>query len=380
MFKRLLDKGLPPVVVRVLAFICTEQYGWVKWGDANSYTMRISNGTRQGAILSPLFWAVYSDPMLKRLRSLRLGAHVAGLFMGAFCYADDVLLIAPTRNAMQRMLLELESFATESNITFSTDINPNKSKSKCIFVCGSKRNLEKPAPLTLCGKILPYVRQADHLGNVLTEMGNMEQDASVKRASFIRSSSEIREMFKHAAPQEVIKALKIYCTSFYGSSLWDLNSVKARQMYSAWDYSVKLVWNCPPWTRTYFVQHLLCCGFTSASVDIKSRFVTFYQSLRSSASYEVQVMARFLGKDIQSTTGRNLRHIEEASGLNPRNTSSKKIREALVMSELVEVPPEDKWRLQYICKLLHQRGQAEVLGMEQEGELINELIASLVKN
>ena len=150
MFKRLLDKGLPPVVVRVLAFIYTEQYGWVKWGDANSDTMRISNGTRQGAILSPLFWAVYSDPMLKRLRSLRLGAHVAGLFMGAFCYADDVLLIAPTRNAMQRMLLELESFATESNITFSTDINPNKSKSKCIFVCGSKHNLEKPVPLTLC--------------------------------------------------------------------------------------------------------------------------------------------------------------------------------------------------------------------------------------
>ena len=183
------------------------------------------------------------------------------------------------------MLLELESFAIESNITFSTDINPSKSKSKCIFVCESNRNLEKPAPLTLCGKILPYVRQADHLGNVLTEMGNMEQDASVKRATFIRSSSEIRETFKNAAPQEIIKALKIYCTSFYGSSLWDLNSVKARQMYSAWDYSVKLVWNCPRWTRTYFVQQLLCCGFPSARVDIQSRFVIFTR-----ASNQVPVM------------------------------------------------------------------------------------------
>ena len=173
------------------------------------------------------------------------------------------------------------------------------------------------------------MRQADHLGNVLTEMGNMEQDASVKRASFIRSSSEIREMFKHAAPQEVIKALKIYCTSFYGSSLWDLNSVKARQMYSAWDYSVKLVWNCPPWTRTYFVQQLLCCGFTSARVDIQRRFVTFYQSLKSSASYEVQVMARFLGEDIQSMTSLNLRHIEVSAGHNPWNPSRRKIKNAL---------------------------------------------------
>ena len=91
-------------------------------------------------------------------------------------------------------------------------------------------------------------------------------------------------------------------------------------------------------------------------------------------------MARFLGKDIQSTTGRNLRHIEEATCLNPWNTGYRKIREALIMSELTEVPPEDKWRLPYLCKLLNQRREAEVLGMEQVEEVINELISSLVKN
>ena len=87
--------------------------------------MTIANGTRQGAILSPVFWAIYADPMLGRLRRLGLGAHVAGCFMGAVCYADDVLLIAPTRNSMQRMLLELEEFASENNITFSTDPIPS---------------------------------------------------------------------------------------------------------------------------------------------------------------------------------------------------------------------------------------------------------------
>ena len=96
--------------------------------------MTISNGTRQGAILSPFIWAVYADPLLKRLRSLGLGANVFGKFMGAVCFADDLLLIAPTRSAMQRMLLEMESFAQEFNITFSTDPSPAKSKSKCIYV------------------------------------------------------------------------------------------------------------------------------------------------------------------------------------------------------------------------------------------------------
>ena len=154
--------------------IYMEQYGWVKWGDSKSSQMKISNGTRQGAILSPIFWAVYAYPFIKRLRNLGLGAHVAGLFMGAVCYADDVLLIAPTRAAMQRMLYELQVFAGESNISFSTDPIPAKSKTKCIYVVGNKHNLSKPAPLELCGRVLPYVTQADHLGNTLTDKGDME--------------------------------------------------------------------------------------------------------------------------------------------------------------------------------------------------------------
>ena len=277
LFRRLLDKGLPAVVVRVLVFIYMEQYAWVRWGEAKSSIMTISNGTRQGAILSPIFWAVYSDPMLQRLRELGLGAHVAGLYMGAVCYADDLLLIAPTRSAMQRMLVEIEDFAAEYNITFSTDPVPSKSKTKCLFIVGNRRHLRKPASLVLCGRELPYVRQAEHLGNMLTEEGTMEQDTVMKRARFIQSSVEIRTLFSFAAPAEVLHALKVYSSSFYGSCLWDLGGMKAKQVYSAWNTTVKLVWYCPPWTRTFFLQQLLSCGQTSAKVDILTRYVNFFQ-------------------------------------------------------------------------------------------------------
>ena len=59
---------------------------------------------------------------------------MAGLFVGAVRYADDVFLIAPTRSAMQRMLLKVENFAADSNVVFSTDPVPSKSKSKCIYI------------------------------------------------------------------------------------------------------------------------------------------------------------------------------------------------------------------------------------------------------
>ena len=76
------------------------------------------------------------------------------------------------------------------------------------------------------------MKQAEHLGNMLTEEGNMDHDAEIKRAKFIHSAAEIRELFKSAAPAEVIKALKVYTSSFYGSNLWDLGGLKARQVYS----------------------------------------------------------------------------------------------------------------------------------------------------
>ena len=380
LFKRLLDKGLPPIVVRVLAFIYMEQYSWVKWGEAKSSQMKISNGTRQGAILSPIFWAVYADPLLQRLRDLGLGAHVAGLFMGAVCYADDVLLIAPTRSAMQRMLAELEAFADESNIAFSTDPTPAKSKTKCIYVVGNKRHLAKPSPLVLCGRELPYVSHADHLGNMLTEKGDMEQDAVIKRAKFIQSSVEIREVFKFAAPAEVVKSLKIHSNSFYGSCLWDLDGDKAKQVYTAWNTSVKLAWGCPQQTRTYFLQQLLSCGYTSARVDILTRYAKFFHSLRRSACHEVQVLARLLARDIQSVTGRNLRLLQDLTQLDPWTTSYGRLKSALIAEELVEVPLLDRWRLPYLRTLLSQRREAFNLALEDEEKRLDVLISSLVIN
>ena len=181
LFERLLDKGLPPIVIRVLAYIYMEQYAWVSWGNEKSNIFKLANGTRQGAILSPILWSVYADPLLKQLRNLGLGVYIGGMFFGAVCYADDVLLIASTRSAMQRMIYELERFAEESNIIFSTDEVPAKSKSKCIFITGKSTNMPKPMPLQLCGRCLPYVSQADHLGNTLTEEGTMSSDIMKKK-------------------------------------------------------------------------------------------------------------------------------------------------------------------------------------------------------
>ena len=75
----------------------------------------------------------------------------------------------------------------------------------------------------------------------------------------------------------------VHNSSFYGSNLWDLAGEKASKVYTAWNTAVKLAWCCPQYTRTYILQQMLCCGFTSAKVDILSRYVKFFHGLRSIA-------------------------------------------------------------------------------------------------
>ena len=157
----------------------------MKLQEHHSDSFGITNGTRQGSVLSPALFAVYLDDLLQRLRELGVGCHVGGWWFGAVCYADDLLLLAPARTAAVMMLECCEEFALEHNLQFSTDPSPAKSKSKCIFFCCKQIRMRKPDNLVLLGEQLPWVASADHLGHVLHQSGTMDQDALVKRDRFI---------------------------------------------------------------------------------------------------------------------------------------------------------------------------------------------------
>ena len=377
LFTKLINRGLPSIVVRTLMVVYEDQYAWVKWGGARSSLFPIINGTRQGSILSPALFAVYVDELLQELRSLGVGCHLAGVFYGAVGFCDDILLLSPTRDAMEIMLATCERFAARNNLQFSTDPNPTKSKTKCIFVSGKRKNLAKPAPLTLYGKELPWVSSATHLGHELHETGTMDHDVNVKRAEFINKSTEIRETFAFANPVEVLRAVKVFAGDMYGSNLWQLGSAMADQVYHAWNTCIKLAWHVPCGTHTYFVDRLLGCGISHVRTDILARYVKFFKSLRESPSMEVSVLAHIVARDVRTTTGSNLQLIQDLTALDPWSCCGSQVKK--VMGEkLAQVPQQDMWRLQYLGKLLEQRGEKHF----QMGDIteLTELIDSICLN
>ena len=280
--------------------------------------------------------------------------------MGAAGYADDLALFAPSRETMKKMLKICEEYGLLHNLVFSTDDNPVKSKSKCLFICGkSDDNLPRvlPAPLQLYGKDLPWVVTATHLGHELHQSGSMEHDCRVKRAMFINSSLEIREVFHFAMPSQVLEAVKLYCLHCYGSMLWDFTGKMTGQFCRSWNTCVKLVNEVPRSTHTFIVEHFLADDFLPVQTELFSRYVKFSRSLQTSVSREVRILASLVSKDIQSNTGKNLAVIQRTCGFNPRSVSPTVIRKHPVKTE---VPALDQWRIPVLDNWLKLRREMTV--------------------
>ena len=231
----------------------------------------------------------------------------------------------------------------------------------------------------LDGKQLPWVESAVHIGHLLHQSGNMEKDIRVKRATFIDESVQVRETFQFANPAEVMQAVKLYVGSHYGSMLWDLDSDMARQYCNAWTTCVKLAWQVPRATHTYFVDQLLSCDQTSARMDILGRYAKFVRGLRSSPSMEVAVMCGVAQRDIRTITGSNIALLRNETGMDPVQCCLAKLKKEL-QSRVAQVPEHDWWRLNYLARLLTERGEASYRTDDDEVQRLSILIDSLCTN
>ena len=105
---------------------------WKTKSYLEDFSFTITNGTRQGYVLPPVIFSVYLDDLLKELRRLQLGCNLGGCWYGACGIADELIILAPNREVLQR----IQDVCADQNQVFSTDPVPARSKNKCIYFCG----------------------------------------------------------------------------------------------------------------------------------------------------------------------------------------------------------------------------------------------------
>ena len=183
----------------------------------------------------------------------------------------------------------------------------------------------------------------------------------------------MRETFKFARPNQILQAIQVHCCDMYGSMLWNLYGDQAEQYYRCWNTCVKLCWDLPRSTHTYFIEHLLAKDFKTIRQQILARYVGFYRSLLSSPSKEVAVISRIVGLDARTNTGSNLLNMRIETGVDVKTSPIGKVKEILSVPDLI--PETDRWRLPLLLEYVQIRDELNTCC--EDTTIIDELIESL---
>jgi len=213
LFKKLVERGVPLLIVRLLSYWYNVQTFYVKWGNSTSTCFTTTNGVRQGGILSPRLFTLYIDDLSNLLHNLNIGCFVGFTCVNHLFYADDICLLAPSAMGLQQLINVCEQYGSEHDILY------NPIKSKCMAVLPNRYKLTVPT-VTLNNIDLEYADNIKYLGVVL--QNNLKDEADIVRQlhSLYASSNTLLSKFSRCSIPVKQTLVESYCLNFYCATLW----------------------------------------------------------------------------------------------------------------------------------------------------------------
>ena len=239
------------------------------------------------------------DVLLNKLKDTHVGCHIGNKFTAAVAYADDVLLMSPTLNALKILLSVCESYSRDYNIQF------NASKSK-FLVFGSSR--DTPAYIYMQDRKIECVVSEKHLGHIITSDGNTSE-ARVQQATYelYGKANLLIAQFANASHDVKYRLFKSFCMSLYGCILWDLSSPIMSTFYVAWRKCIRRLLDISPRSHGHLL-HLLC-GDDPVEVQIHRRFVNFMFSCYHSQNSLIALASKLVISGSRSGACNSLNYV-----------------------------------------------------------------------
>ena len=99
--------GIPELERRLIINLYWEQQALLRWENDTTRTFKIRRGVRQGCILSPILFNLYSEFMIAEALDKLKGIQFNGINITNFRYADGAVLAAYSKQKLQVMLDKL---------------------------------------------------------------------------------------------------------------------------------------------------------------------------------------------------------------------------------------------------------------------------------
>ena len=214
LFNMLKDVGLDEKDQRIIYNLYHLQKGAIKLPNGLTEWTEINRGVRQGCVMSPEFFNLYSEHILRRLEESNDGVTINGVCINNIRYADD------SEECLQRLRdLVLDDPSDEG-------LEINCRKTFCMVV--SKERQPPTCNLICNGTGIEQVNSFNYLGSMLTSDGRCEKEIrrriGMAKTSFNQMSPVLRDR-KLSIPLKV-RLLKCFIWSvlLYGCESWTLSA------------------------------------------------------------------------------------------------------------------------------------------------------------
>ena len=156
------DLGLQGRLVEFLRAAYADLRCEVKVGEEYSEPFVVTNGLRQGCILSPLSFSLYINSLTVELKKAEVGVVCKGWRIPALLYADDMVLLAEEEAMLRKELKILGEWCVE----WAVKVNVGK----CGIVHFRKRRVKRSEEVfRVNGERIDVIAEYKYLGCVISE-------------------------------------------------------------------------------------------------------------------------------------------------------------------------------------------------------------------
>lgn len=224
--------------IRIIANLYWNQTAKIKVESEFSEEIQIMKGVRQGCILSPLLFNVYSEAVFEEaVLDRSMGIKINGKFVNNLRYADDTVILSGTIYHLQCALDKI------NNVCLKYGLNMNEKKTKLMIITKDPNNARHiNTKLILNNNNIERVYSYKYLGTWISSDGDMTKEikcrVEIARAAFCK----MRKTFSNRdlSLELRIRMLKCYIFSIllYGMEAWTLKEkdMQKIQSFEMWCY------------------------------------------------------------------------------------------------------------------------------------------------
>ena len=295
LFDKLVDRGVPGYIVRILIYWYTFQKMSVRWGSTISDEFGIGNGVRQGGILSPHLFNVYMDDLSVKLNECRTGCLNGPTVVNHLMYADDLVIFTPYSHGLACLLEVCEDYGLDNDIIY------NPSKSALLIIRSPLDKQTKFPDFSLNSKRLVECEDVKYLGHIITNTLRDDKDILRQRRVLYAQGNMLVRKFHMCSVEVKIQLFRTYCTPLYTAQLWwSYNTAALRKITVAYNDVLRMLLGVPRYTSAR--EAFVVCGLPTLAVTIRRLVYSFKCRLLSTGNVLLHNLVDTSTSDTQFTS------------------------------------------------------------------------------